>query len=56
MSQAKFYFFQFGKDAENLSPEELRKMFENIYQQTASTYQEQGGILTDKPSTKENAN
>lgn len=36
--QANYYFFKFGKDAEILSPPELRKNFAQKYLQAAETY------------------
>ena len=38
-SQAEFYFFKFGEDAEILFPIELRKKFKSMYQKAANIYQ-----------------
>ena len=56
MGQAEFYFFKFGKDAEILFPEELRKKFGNMYQQAASIYQEQEEVPIDPVDTTEKVN
>ncbi len=39
MSQAKYYFTNFGKDAEIIAPTELRELFKSIYEDAVSTYQ-----------------
>lgn len=37
-SQAEFYFFKFGEDAEILSPPELREKFAELYRRAAERY------------------
>ena len=38
-TQVKFYFFKFGKDAEIISPETLRKKFLDMYKEAAEVYE-----------------
>lgn len=39
LSQARYYFTNFGKDAEIIAPAELRELFKNIYEDAVSIYQ-----------------
>ncbi len=39
MSQARYYFTNFGKDAEIINPAKLRELFRHIYEDAASIYQ-----------------